>query len=131
MAPQTYHVRIGSDFQPMVNGVASTSPNGPEWVVRRNDISASYPAWAEVFGSVLAPAFSTVVSETDRSRYSDYAVVLQPGETRAFLRVLFQRSGVLDQFGLAETEAGLWTSLGARMLEGLTPAERALIVNFP
>jgi hypothetical protein len=130
-APQTYHVRIGSEFRAMVNGTVSTSPSGPEWVVRRNDVSGNYPTWVEVFGSVLAPAFSSTFTETTRSRFTDYTVTLQPGETKAFLRVLFQRSGVLDQFPVIEAEAALWTSLGARMLEGLSPGERALIVNMP
>ena len=130
-ATQVVPVRIGSNFVEMSNGISSISPNGPEWVVRRNDVDFNYPTWAEVFGSALdAPLFASRFVETTRSHYATYTLVLQPGETRAFVRVLFQRTGDVDGFSLVENEAVAWTSLGNRLLDGLSIAERAQIVNF-
>ncbi len=128
---QFYEIRIGSNMLPEVNGIMSESPASGEWVVRRNDVSASFPTWVEVFGSASAPSTPATFTLGDRSQFATYWIELMPGETKAFVRVIFQRSGVVDDFSLAEAEAAEWTSLGARMLENLTPAERLIIVNLP
>ena len=127
---QTYDIRIGSSLVPEVNGISTASTTPGEWLVRRNDISGSYPTWVEVFGASSSAWTPTAFAWDDRSQFSTYTIQLAPGETKAFLRVIFQRSGVVDDFSLAQAEAEEWWGLGARMLDNLSPTERASIVNF-
>jgi plastocyanin len=121
---------LGSDGSTRI--VTAPSETGNTFAVTDQSGSCCDPALAHVFSGVnpSVPVASTQFKNGNDDIFTRWTITVQPGQTVTLMHFAVQRA-VADTAGARSQAEALVNLTDPKALEGMSPEEKARVVNFP